>query len=332
MSHSVSSKSKAASTKIKADPQASLKRKREPKFTAEENTFLFQQAGKKQRLLVERHGPANTEEKKNKFWEKLAKDVTALNGNKYIRTAASVKKKWTNTRCAAKAKVRTNANERRQAGGGVADIKPFTTTEEMFLQNMPVAPESVHGIPGSRDSNLKLINATPRSSIRKDLWAEVGRSMKSRVSLKLNLNGESPSLTKPIGTRTETPPSPILPVFSSFPLQAVIVDSLNMANGVHQVPQSISSTQVSAQDTRPVVTYCPDTQQDSISAEPAVRDMSTVVENSRLLNPTYDPYDSDDSTLPPQLAASPLPVDFDLEEYNNAGGRQSSCSTRSCSR
>lgn len=116
--------------------------------------------------MVERHGPANTEEKKNKFWDKLAKEITSINGNKHIRTASAVKKKWMNTRSAAKAKVRINANEKKLTGGGVAEFKPLTETEEVFLQNMPIAPESVHGIPVSKDTNSK--HSTIRIRNRKD--------------------------------------------------------------------------------------------------------------------------------------------------------------------
>ena len=98
---------------MKSEPttSTSTKRKREPKFTDKECTFIFQQAGKKQALIVGRHGPSTTEEKKNKFWEKLAQEVTSLNGNLYKRTSSQVKKKWTNTRSSAKAIVWTIANK-----------------------------------------------------------------------------------------------------------------------------------------------------------------------------------------------------------------------------
>ena len=120
------------------EPSAKKRKMREPKFSEEETTFIFQQTEKKQRLLVERHGPATTEDKKNKFWERLAQDVTSINGHKHIRTATQVKKKWRNTCSAAKNKVRTNANERRKTGGGTAEVKPLTAQEEVFLQHMPV--------------------------------------------------------------------------------------------------------------------------------------------------------------------------------------------------
>ena len=103
--------------------------------------------------------------------------MTSINSHKCTRTATQVKKKWSNTRSAAKAKVRSNANEKRKTGGGVADVKPLTAVEEVFLQNMPVPPVSINGIPGCRDSNLKIKNpssAVGTSRDRRELWGAIG--------------------------------------------------------------------------------------------------------------------------------------------------------------
>ena len=84
---SMTNKRKAGDFMPPGEPSAKKRKMREPKFSEEETTFIFQQTGKKQRLLVERHGPTTTEDKKNKSWERLAQDVTSINGQKHIRAA-----------------------------------------------------------------------------------------------------------------------------------------------------------------------------------------------------------------------------------------------------
>lgn len=125
--------------------QMKKKEKRNPNFGKDETEMIFRETGKRARMLVSRHGPGVSEEKKKRFWKDLAKKVTVLNGNNYIRTADQVKKKWQTTRSSCKAKVRLNINEKNKTGGGQAVQSKLTGAEELFLQNIPIAPENIHG-------------------------------------------------------------------------------------------------------------------------------------------------------------------------------------------
>ena len=177
--------------RVPAKQKKKKKEKRNPNFGKDETEMIFRETGKRARMLVNRHGPGVTEEKKKRFWKDLAKKVTVLNGNNYIRTADQVKKKWQTTRSSCKAKVRLNINEKNKTGGGQAVQSKLTGAEELFLQNIPIAPENIHGIPGAMETNKVAEQRKPKTSIT-DLYSEIARR---------TTNGSSSSSSSGIGIK-----------------------------------------------------------------------------------------------------------------------------------
>jgi hypothetical protein len=231
--------------RVQEDSRKKEKKPRNPNFAKDETEPIFRETGKRARLLVDRHGPGVTEEKKKKFWDTLARNVTALNGNKYQRTASQVKKKWQTTRSSCKTKMRSNIHEINKTGGGNAVISKLTDAEELFIQNIPIAPENIHGIPGALETNIVTDKRKPKAS-SSNLYAEIGRCSKATSNPKAASSKPSTSPTSSTSSDgsilfqfvpetqlqigADTPMATSSPRRTRSPIHGLIRNSLRVAN------------------------------------------------------------------------------------------------------
>ena len=76
----------------------------------------MQEAGKNTAIIKGRFTPTVTSEAKEKLWLAITKSVNAING-KGDREWKDVRKKWIDTSCSARSKLRNIEKEQRKTGG-----------------------------------------------------------------------------------------------------------------------------------------------------------------------------------------------------------------------
>ena len=98
--------------KQNAEPVKVVKKERRRNFTAEEVQVIMQEAGKNTTVIKRRFTPTITSEAKEKVWISITKSVNSING-KGDREWRDVRKKWIDTSCSARTKLRNIDKEQR---------------------------------------------------------------------------------------------------------------------------------------------------------------------------------------------------------------------------
>ena len=109
----------------------------------------MQEAGKNTTVLKGRFNPSITSEAKEKVWISITKSVNFING-KGDREWRDVRKKWMDTSCSARTKLRKIHKERRKTGGGRSSAPPLNKVGSLAIDS--IAGTTVSGIPGGIDT------------------------------------------------------------------------------------------------------------------------------------------------------------------------------------
>ena len=114
-----SASGKGKTKKKKKEPLKVVKNERKRNFSAEEVQVIMQEAGNNTTVLKGRFNPGITSEVKEKVWVSitLTKSVNFING-KGDRDWRDVRKKWVDTSCSARTKLRNIHKEKIKTGGG----------------------------------------------------------------------------------------------------------------------------------------------------------------------------------------------------------------------
>ena len=96
-----------------------------------------------------RFNPGITSEVKEKVWVSITKSVNFIN-RKGDRDWRDVRKKWVDTSCSARTKLRNIHKEQRKTGGGQSSAPPLSKVESLAIDS--IAGTTVSGIPGGIDT------------------------------------------------------------------------------------------------------------------------------------------------------------------------------------
>ena len=144
-----SASGKGKTKKKKKEPLKVVKNERKRNFTAEEVQVIMQEAGNNTTVLKGRFNPGITSEVKEKVWVSITKSVNFING-KGDRDWRDVRKKWVDTSCSARTKLRNIHKEQRKTGGGQSSAPPLSKVESLAIDS--IAGTTVSGIPGGIDT------------------------------------------------------------------------------------------------------------------------------------------------------------------------------------
>ena len=136
-------------------PLTVVKKERKRNCTAEEVQVIFimqeLKAVNNTTVLKGRFNPGITSEVKEKVWVSITKSV-------------NVRKKWVDTSCSARTKLRNIHKEQRKTGSGQSSAPPLSKVESLAIDSIQavyIAGTTVSGIPGGIDTEAESIQRCP---------------------------------------------------------------------------------------------------------------------------------------------------------------------------
>ena len=155
--------------KQKAEPVTVVKKERRRNFTVEEVQVIMQKAGKNTTVIKGRFTPTITSEAKKKVWISIKKSLNSING-KEDREWRDVRKKWIDTSCSTRTKLRIIDKEQRKTGGGTSSAPPLSKVESLAAVSRSGRSLATSGGLISY-SNLLLNDISNKSEISFDLYS-----------------------------------------------------------------------------------------------------------------------------------------------------------------
>jgi Myb/SANT-like DNA-binding domain len=102
--------------------------KRQPNFSLEETNVLLGEIEKKGKVLFGNFGPALSSAMKDKGWEEVASNVSAVSGVR--RSTSEIRKKWAVIKSAAKSKASAiNRDRMRRPTDGGPSVEGMLSTD-----------------------------------------------------------------------------------------------------------------------------------------------------------------------------------------------------------
>ena len=134
-----------------AEPITVVKTERRQNFTAKEVQVIMQETGKNTTVIKGIYTPKITSKAKEKVWISLTKPVNSING-KGDREWQDVRKKWIDTSCSARTKLRIIDRKQRKTGVAQALHPSQQGRKPCYRRYTGIAGTMVLGFPGEIDT------------------------------------------------------------------------------------------------------------------------------------------------------------------------------------